>query len=131
MSANCHWFSRLIIAAWAGHIPVFALLVPDSITGAALERTGPVGYLTMAAIALFSLLALADGAINDLMPARFSSCLREYRHVGFMALAIALVLMGAALAVKAATPMLLPSFLLPALFSVAVTWLDLYDRSRR
>ena len=130
-SSNRHWFARLAIASWAGHIALFAFLVPASITGAALDRTGSLGYLTMAAIGVFSLAALADGAINDLAPARFTSCLMHYRHIGFMGLAILLVVMGGALALKSRQPMLLPSFLLPALFCVVVTWLDLYDRSRR
>jgi hypothetical protein len=102
---------------------------PDSITGTALERTGAAGYLTMAAIASFSMVALADSAINDLLPARFTSPLMNYRHIGFMALATALVIMGGVLAVISRQPLLLPSFLLPALFSVGVTWLDLYDRA--
>jgi hypothetical protein len=127
-SMNKHWLARLVIASWAGHIPLIALLVPESLTARGLERTGPIGVVIMIVLAVCALISLVDSAINDMLPDRFTSALMFHRHVGFMAIALALVLTGGAIAMHSRSAAVLPSFLLPALFAVVVTWLDLHAR---
>lgn len=125
-----HWFGRLIIATWAGHIAIIGLLAPETMVGRYLMEGGLMGYLMAAALAVLAGTSLVDSAINDFLPARFTSALRNWRHMGFMAMAIVLTMLGAAIAVKTRVTLILPSFLLPALFAVVVTWLDMFSRHR-
>lgn len=127
-SANRHWLARLIIGAWVFQIPLFGFLSPESLMGRALDRTSHMGLLMMTALLAFSSLALADSLISDILPARFSTCLMHYRHVGFMSMALVLVITGGGFAVTLRAPLVLSSFLVPALFCVVVTVADLWSR---
>jgi hypothetical protein len=131
LSRSRHWLARVVVASWALHIPLVAFLAPESLSGRALERTGAIGFGMMLAVGVLAAVALVDSAINDMMPARFTSCLMYYRHIGYMALAGVLVITGGGIAVTTDTSVVLASFLLPALFCVVVTVADLLSRSRR
>ena len=131
LTRSRHWLARVVVASWALHLPLVALLAPESLAGRALDRTGAIGFGMMVAIGVLAGLALVDSAINDMMPARFTSCLMYYRHIGYMALAGVLIITGGGIAVTLNSSVILASFLLPALFCVVVTVADLLSRSRR
>ncbi|MBC7603877.1 MAG: hypothetical protein H7255_14615 [Ramlibacter sp.] len=129
-SMNRHWLARLVISAWGGHIPVIALLVPESLMGRALAQVGAMGVVMMLALLVLALCGLMDSAINDILPKRFTTTLMYHRHIGFMAMAIVLVLVGGTIAIKSGAPAVLASFLIPAGFCVWVTAADLYSRHK-
>lgn len=125
MSANRHWFRRLVLAAWIEIIPLFAFLSPESVAAHALDLTGAVGHAMMLTLALLAAGALTDAAIHDLLPGRLQQFLMVNRHACTMAMALVLTMLGAALAHQTRTPLLLAPFVIPALLCVAVTALDL------
>lgn len=130
-SMNRHWLARLVIGTWSLQIPLVALMAPESLAGRALAAAGEIGLLMMILLALLASLALVDSAANDLLPGSWAQVLMHHRHVGFMALAICLVITGGGIASITKTPVMLVSFLLPAAFCVAATYLDLYSRHGR
>lgn len=126
-----HWLARLAVSVWAANIAAVSLLAPESLSGRALASSGVMGYVMMFILLGVSLFSLFDIAVNDLMPERFTSALRNWRHVGFMAMAIALTMLGTAIAIKSQVHIILASFLIPAFLAVVVTWADMLDRHRK
>jgi hypothetical protein len=129
-STNRHWLARIVIAAWALHIPLVALYARESIAGRALATAGLGGLALLVLLAAIAGLALLDSAVNDshLLPSRLTQFLMAYRHVGFMLLALVLVVAGGGIALHAHSPIVFTSFFLPAAFCVVVTYDDLYAR---
>lgn len=125
-----NWLARLVIATWAGHIAVFTFLAPQSLSAHAVHSVGPIGYCLLAALAFLSLMAIADNAVNDFLPERFKLFTKELRHVGFMAMAITLVMLGGLVATKSGVTVILMAYLLPALFAVVVAWTDMFARRK-
>lgn len=123
-----NWFARLVIATWAGHMVPVAIFAPDSLMARALTSAGAHSFFLIGALGALTAIALADSFINDALPARFQFQAKNYRHVGFMGMAIVLVLLGGVVATRSGNHIVLLSFLLPALFAVVVTWLDIFDR---
>lgn len=130
VTLNRHWLARVVIGAWALHIPFVAFLTPDSLAARGMAAGGFIAYLLMAALAVMALLALADSAVNDLMPERFMTVLMFHRHLGYMGMSIVLVIVGGAISVETGSRAILAPYLLPAMFCVAVTWLDLHAKRR-
>jgi hypothetical protein len=130
-SKNRHWLSRLIIATWSLSLPLNTYFGPPGPLLFGVEWSGPMGDVMMALVAGLATLALADSALNDWYPGDLGNTLMNYRHLGFMGLAVVLVVAGGGIAVSSQTPVVLASFLLPALFCVVVTFLDLHVRHQR
>ena len=126
-----YWLSRLIIACWAGANALTAATRPDSLTARALADSGPPGLIALAVLMCMCAAAIADCAVNDLLPERFTLRTINYRHLGFMGIAIVLVLISGVIAHYDGHSMLLVSYLLPAWFAVIVTFLDLFARLRK
>jgi hypothetical protein len=129
-SMNRHWLARVVLGFWVLHIPLVAVWAPGSLSGRALQSAGAWGQVGMLLLALMASMAILDSAVNDsqLLPSQLTRLLMEQRHVGFMLLSIALVITGGGIAVHSHAPVLLASFLLPAVFCVLVTVLDLSGR---
>lgn len=123
-----YWMSRLILVCWGGHLALFTLLAPDSISGIAVHRMGGTGFVCILMLALLSICGLVDSVANDFLPARCAPTLRDYRHVGFMAMALTLVVLGGGITLKSGVTIILLSYLLPAFFATVVTWQDLFSR---
>ena len=129
-SMNRHWLARVVLGFWALQIPLVATWAPHSASGRALAAAGAWGGVGMLVLTLLASLAILDSAINDsqLLPSPLTQFLMSQRHIGFMLLAIALVLTGGGIAVHAKAPILFVSFVIPAVFCVVVTCLDLSGR---
>lgn len=127
-SMNRHWLARIVIGAWALHLPFVTFLAPDSISARGVAAGGLFAFLLMVTLAVVALLALADSAVNDLMPERFVSVLMYHRHIGFMLMAVLLVMVGGSISVETGNSIILAPYLLPAVFAVAVTVLDLHAK---
>lgn len=125
-----NWLARLVIASWAGHIAIFTFLAPESMSAQAVHSVGLIGLVLLTTLALVSLLAVADNAVNDFMPEHFRLWTKQYRHIGFMGMAITLVMLGGMVALKSGVTVILLSYLLPAFFSVLVAWTDMFARRK-
>lgn len=130
LATNQHWLARLVIGAWAFHIPLFALLARESMLGRALDAAGAPAFAAMALLLLLSGLAIVDSAVRDGRRSALTHMLRRRRHLGFSVLAGVLTITGAAISFSTRTPALLTTFLLPALFCVGVTAADFHARLR-
>lgn len=130
LATNQHWLARLVIGAWAFHIPLFALIARESMVGRALDAAGWQGFAAMAALLLLASLAIVDSVAPDGRRSALTHYLRRRRHLGFSALAGVLAITGAGVSFATGTPVLLTSFLLPALFCVVVTAADFHARIR-
>jgi hypothetical protein len=124
------WLARMVIATWAGNIAIFTFLAPESLSAQAVHKVGPMGFLLLATLAFVSMMAIADNAVNDFLPERFQLFTKRYRHVGFMSMAIALVMLGGLVAIRTGATVVLMSYLLPAAFAVIVAWTDLFARRK-
>lgn len=129
MTAPRFWLSRLMVSAWAAHLPIVTWMAPDSLSARALDNSGPAGRWAQLALVLLALSAVIDGLVNDALPERFQLLTKRYRHVGFMAMSIVLVMLAFAIvAGGAAQRPVITSYLLCALFAAWVACLDLRAR---
>jgi hypothetical protein len=122
------WLSRLMAACWAGHLPIITFWAPDSLSARALERTGSTGTIVLALLLAIAIGGVFDVIVSDIFPGRFDLAIRRHRHVGFMAMAILLVMLAFAIV---STGQYLPavlSYLLAAGFAAWVAALDLRAR---
>jgi hypothetical protein len=131
LGGNRHWLARVTLGLWSLQIPVIAFLAPETVVGRALEQAGTPGFFFMFALAVLAGIALVDSAVNGLRPSAHTVCMLSQRHVGFMLLAIVLVVAGGGIThVTHSPPVVLLSFFTPAALCVAVTWLDLFGRRK-
>lgn len=126
-----YWLSRFIIACWAGSNVLLSLTRPDSLTALALADSGPMGAVALGLLGSMCGIAIIDCLVNDLMPDRYTLATISHRHLGFMAIAIVLVLIAGVIAKHDGASLLLLAYLLPAAFAVIVTFLDLFARRRK
>lgn len=122
-----HWYPRLIIAMWAGHIPVVTWLSPDSLSGRAVAGSG-VGALCMLVLAIAAVVAVLDVIVNDVLPDNFHLGVMHRRHVGYMAMALALLMLAGIVGTIHGPTAILFTYILPAAFAIGITWLDLFTR---
>ena len=122
-----YWLSRFITALWAGTTAYVTLDNPDSLAARALEQSGALGAAFLYGLLIVAALAIVDSACNDLADDSSMPWLREWRHVGFSAMAIVLLLLGTVVAIGTRSSLCLV-FLLPALCAALITWLDLWAR---
>lgn len=126
-----YWLSRLMAASWAAHLPFVTWMAPDSLSGRALAASGAMSHVAMVLVVILSAVAVLDMAVNDAMPDRFQLLTIRYRHVGFLAISILLVMLAFVI-VHAGTQLpVITSYLLAAGFSAWVAWLDLAARHQR
>lgn len=126
-----YWLSRFIVACWAGSNALVGMSRPDSLTAQALQDSGPMGAVALALLGIMCSIAIIDCFVNDLLPDRFTLCTISHRHLGFMAIAIVLVLIAGVIAKHDGVSMLLLAYLMPAALAVLVTFLDLFARRRK
>ena len=121
-----YWLSRLIVCTWAGALGIATLLNPDSIAGRALLGHG-FGELFLRVLVVCSAIGMLDTVTNDL-GRRGMHMLRDWRHVGFCAIAMILVLLAAVICLQLRRFSLAAFWFLPAFFAFLITWLDLFAR---
>ncbi len=126
-----YWLSRFIVACWAGSNVLVGMTRPDSLTAVALSESGPIGFWVLALLGVMCALAALDCIVNDLMPDRYTLSTISHRHLGFMGIAIVLVLIAGVITRYDGASLLLLAYLLPAAFAVIVTFLDLFARRRK
>jgi hypothetical protein len=126
-----YWLSRLVIATWAGHLPLVTWLTPESMSGRAIAASGAIAGLFLLVLAFTSIVAIVDVCINDLLPDRWQLPVIQFRHVGFMGMALSLLMLAGVVGIRHGVTALLLSYLLPAFFAVLVTWMDIFVRHQR
>lgn len=123
---NKHWLGRLAIAVWILNTSLIGFLAPTTLLGHALDMAGPSGFVFMFVLSAQASIALVDSVINGVFPTRYTVCMRNQRHVGFMLMASMLVIAGAGMVQAThAPPVVMTAFVLPALLCVVVTVCDL------
>lgn len=128
-----YWLARLIVAL---EVLVTVVIVSwfeeASLTAQAIERTGEFGWVVVVLLAGACMVAIADGLFNDILHRRcrwFVSA-KNGRHLGFLAIAILLGVLGVLVAFTSGfTPLLLVYWINAALAAVAA-FLDAFARIR-
>jgi hypothetical protein len=123
-----HWLARIVICAWSINVTASAFLLPQSLIGQFMGVAGETAFWLVLLLGFLAGLGLMDAAINDLLPAQFTSVLGAYRHLGYMGIAIVLTVLGSGVAAISKVPAVLPWYLMPAMFAVVVTVLDLREK---
>lgn len=120
-----------MVACWAGHLPLVTWLAPESLSAQVLLRSGSIAPFFMLVLALCSGIALLDILVNDLFPKRFHLPTLGARHIGYMAMAISLLMLSGIVASRVGLSAILISYLLAATFSAGIAGLDLKARHER
>jgi hypothetical protein len=127
------WLSRAVVA-----LEVLILLVAvswfeeASLTAQAIAATGRHGWLLVLGTAFCCLVALADVAVNDLMPPRFTlPSAMAWRHLGFMGMALQLSALGLLVVFAKGFTVLILAYWLNAVLAGALTFFDAFARYPR
>ena len=126
-----YWLSRLIISCWAGSNVVVGIFRPDSLTAEALVASGRWACRRCTCLASWSPSPSPMVSSTTCCPSDSPLLTIRYRHLGFMGMAIVMVMIAGVIGRTEGASMFLIAYLLPAAFATAVTFLDLFWRHRR
>lgn len=102
-------------------VAAVSLGVADSLNGQFIDAAGQAGYAIVLLQVTCALTGLLDIVINDLLPARYHmTWARNYRHIGYIALAIADCAYLLVMAKQGTFTLLALSYALDAAFAVVV-----------
>ena len=127
-----YWLCRLFLALLVMLSCITVLTEPQSLIAITLAASGPAGRLVVMLLLAFSMIALLDVFINDLLPEKWAvHWTRNIRHLIYLGMALILTALAGVVSVyNPFTPLLPLTYLLYAAFAAATAYLDLFARKR-
>ncbi len=124
-----YWLARTILALWVLTQALVILSEPQSLAARSLSQSGPMGAFFLCTLAIVSSVALADVLLNDVRW-RLWAFARDWRHVGFMVMAMLQVMLASVIQKAIGFSPLLLTFWIPAALCIGIVPLDMVARHR-